>query len=124
VTADAFRRLALSLPEATEGSHMGHADFRVRGKVFATLGYPDATKAVVRINSAQQDMLSRAEPEAFTPVPGGWGSRGATIITLRKAKKAATLDAPRMAWKNNAPKSLLAEARRAKPSGRTPEDRS
>jgi hypothetical protein len=124
VTADAFRRLALSLPEATEGSHMGHADFRVRGKVFATLGYPDATKAVVRINSAQQDMLSRAEPEAFTPVPGGWGSRGATIITLRKAKKAATLDALSMAWKNNAPKSLLAEARRAKPSGRTPEDRS
>lgn len=110
MTADAFRKLALSLPEATERSHMGHPDFRVRGKIFATLGYPDAAKAVVRINSAQQDMLSRAEPEAFAPVPGAWGSRGATIISLKKAMKAAALDALRMAWNNAAPKSLLAKA--------------
>ena len=113
MTADAFRRLALSLPETTEQSHMGHPDFRVRGKIFATLGYPDATKAVVRITSAQQDMLSRAEPEAFAPVPGAWGARGATIITLKKARKAATLDALLMAWKNTAPKSLLAISRRS-----------
>ena len=112
MTPDAFRKLALSLPESSEGSHMGHPDFRVRGKIFATLGYPDATKAVVRINSAQQDMLSCAEPGAFAPVPGAWGSRGATIVTLKKASKATTLDVLRMAWKNNAPKALLAASRR------------
>ena len=48
VTADAFRRLALSLPEAVEGSHMGHADFRVCGKIFATLG-PDETWGMVKL---------------------------------------------------------------------------
>jgi hypothetical protein len=108
VTAAQFRKLALSLPETAEQSHMNHPDFRVRGKIFATLGYPNATTAVVRINHAQQDMLTRAEPAAFSPVPGAWGSRGATCVNLKKARKAPTLDALRMAWRNAAPKSLLA----------------
>ena len=113
MTEAQFRKLALSLPEAAERSHMGHPDFRVRGKIFATLGFPDATMAVVRLNSAQQDMLSHAEPAVFSPVPGAWGSRGATCITLKKATKASTLDALEMAWRRTAPKSLVAAFRRA-----------
>ena len=108
MTPAAFRKLALSLPEATEQTHMAHPDFRVRGKIFATLGYPDASKAMVKLTSAQQDMMSRACPAAFSPVPGGWGERGATRVILKHADKATTLDALRMAWKNTAPKSLAA----------------
>ena len=107
MTAAQFRKLALSLPEATEQSHMDHPDFRVRGKIFATLGYPDTGRAVVKLTNAQQDMLTRASPAAFAPVPGGWGERGATHIFLMHADKAMVQDALRMAWRNTAPKSLI-----------------
>jgi hypothetical protein len=112
MTPDAFRNVALSLPEATEGSHMGHADFRVRGKIFATLGFPDSTKAALRLTHMQQDMLCGAEPKVFAPVPGGWGARGATLVTLKAATKASVGDALAMAWKNAAPKSLQASSPR------------
>jgi YjbR protein len=49
VTADDFRKLALSLPEAVESAHMHHPDFRVRGKIFATIGYPDRNWAVAKL---------------------------------------------------------------------------
>ena len=102
-----FRKLALSLPEATEQSHMDHPDFRVRGKIFATLGDPDKGKAVVKLTNAQQDMLTRACPAAFAPVRGGWGERGATHIFLKHADQATVRDALRMAWRNTAPKSFI-----------------
>lgn len=110
MTAAQFRKLALLLPEAVEQSHMGHPDFRVRGKIFATLGYPDSTNAALRLTNLQQDMLCRAEPAVFSPVPGGWGARGATRVTLKTAKKASVHDALVMAWKNVAPKSLQARS--------------
>jgi hypothetical protein len=106
VTSNDFRRLALSLPEATEQSHMNHPDFRVRGKIFATMGQPDETKAMVKLTNAQQDTLCRACPEAFAPVQGGWGSRGATHITLKRADKTMVREALVMAWRNTAPKTL------------------
>ena len=110
MTGAQFRKLALSLPEAVEQSHMGHPDFRVRGKIFATLGFPDNTKAALRLTNLQQDMLCRAEPVVFSPVPGGWGARGATLVTLKTAKKASVHDALAMAWKNVAPKALHASS--------------
>ena len=55
ITRDGFRRLALSLPEATESAHMGHPDFRVRGKIFATLGSPDDGWGMVKLTPEQQD---------------------------------------------------------------------
>lgn len=107
MTADEFRALALSLPEATELSHMGHPDFRVRGKIFATLGHPDESHAMVKLLHDQQDALTRARPDVFAPVPGGWGRRGATYVTLASLDEATALDALEMAWRNTAPKSLL-----------------
>jgi hypothetical protein len=65
-----FRELALSLPEAAEHAHMNHPDFRVAGKVFATLGYPDKTHAMVRITPVEQEMLIDRRPGVFSPVMG------------------------------------------------------
>ena len=108
MTAEEFRRLALALPESLEQAHMGHPDFRVRGKIFATLGYPDDGRAMVKLTPDQQDVLSRARPHAFSPVPGGWGKRGATYVTLDAAEEADVADALLLAWRNTAPKRLVA----------------
>ena len=100
MTADDFRKLALSLPDAEERTHMSHPDFRVRGKVFATLGYPAAGFAMVKLTVDQQEMFVHVDPVAFTPVKGAWGLRGATSIVLEKAKKKVTRDALMAAWQN------------------------
>src|SRR5260370_31277177 len=72
VTADEFRHMALSLPQAVESAHMGHPDFRVRGKIFATL-WPDQNWGMVKLAPDQQGQFVRDEPEVFSPVKGGWG---------------------------------------------------
>lgn len=93
-----FRKLALSLPDAVEGAHMGHADFRVDGKIFATLGYPDAEWAMVKLPPEMQEMYVGLEPGMFTPVKGGWGRKGSTNIRLKAATKAKIDGAIRSAW--------------------------
>ncbi len=105
MTPDAFRRLALSFPEATEGAHMNHPDFRVGGKIFATL-WPDENWGMVKLTPEQQRMFVQAEPEAFAPIKGSWGKRGATQVRLRPAKKAVVKHALATAWRNTAPKRL------------------
>ena len=70
MTADDFRKIALSLPEAIESAHMNHPDFRVRGKIFATLGYPDENWAVVKLTPEEQKSFVRADPDVFQPVKG------------------------------------------------------
>ncbi len=114
MTPEDFRQLALDLPEAMESSHMGHPDFRIRGKVFATLGYPDKKWAMVKLPPEQQDILSKAEPGVFVPVKGGWGRQGATSVLLKSAKKTAVRGALLAAWGRVAPKQLAAEPRRPK----------
>jgi len=106
MTAEAFRRLALSLPEATEGSHMGHPDFRVGGKIFATLAAPDPSFAMVKLTPDQQEALVSAEPAVFVPVKGGWGLKGATNVRLRPAKTKSVRVALATAWRNVAPRPL------------------
>jgi hypothetical protein len=98
--------MALSLPEAAESSHMNHPDFRVRGKVFATLGYPDRTSATVMLTPEQQDVVVEADPMGFAPVKGGWGKRGATNVLLKSAEKASVREALIAAWCKAAPKTL------------------
>jgi hypothetical protein len=109
MTADAFRRLALGLPEAIESAHMGHPDFRVRGKIFATLAYPDESWAMVKLTVEQQKQQMAANPEVFAPVPGGWGRRGATQVNLRLANNEVLWEALRAAWRNVAPRRLVQE---------------
>jgi len=103
MTANEFRRMALSLPEAVEAAHMGHPDFRVGGKIFATLSYPRIGFGMVALTPEQQELFVRTEPKTFTPVPGGWGRKGSTHVLLRSAKKAAVREALKTAWRNRAP---------------------
>ena len=79
MTAAEFRRLALSLPEAEEREHMNHPDFRVGGKIFATLGYPDRSRGMVKLFPDQQAEFVAANPAMFVPVNGAWAGRAAPM---------------------------------------------
>jgi hypothetical protein len=107
MTAKGFRQLALSLPETEERSHMNHPDFRVAGKIFATLGYPDKTRGMVKLSPEDQHYFSKDYPKAFIPVKGTWGRRGATSVHLKLTDKATLAKAIQAAWRNIAPKRLL-----------------
>jgi|SRR5208283_4544565 len=93
MTVDDFRGLALSLPDALESAHMGHPDFRVHGKIFATLGYPDQRFGVVMLTAEKQREFVLLAPDTFEPVPGGWGLKGSTRVVLEKADESHVLDA-------------------------------
>lgn len=110
MTSATFRSLALSLPDVVESAHMDHPDFRVREKIFATIG-PDGSWAMVKLTPDQQASFIRDEPEIFHPATGAWGRNGATIITLRKAKTATVRLALDIAWDNIAPKGLKGKNR-------------
>jgi hypothetical protein len=99
MTADDFRRLALSLPDAVEGSHHGNPDFRVDGKVFATLAYEKQGFGVVLVGPEEQRALITAAPWVFLPVVGEWGRKGATRVRLADAPEATVEDALRTAWR-------------------------
>jgi hypothetical protein len=105
MTADDFRKLALSLPEASESAHMGHPDFRVRGKIFATLG-PDEEWGMVKLSPEEQKLFVRTEANVFTPVNGAWGRRGCTYVCLEVATESAARQALIAAWRHTAPKCL------------------
>ena len=124
MTADEFRRLALNLPEVVEGSHMGHTDFRVGGKVFATLGYPDERYGAAMLTPQDQDLLVRDHPKTFAPAAGAWGASGSTTVLLRGASKRAVAIALEASWRKRAPKELSTESRgkRAPSATRTAKD--
>ncbi len=109
MTASDFRRLALSFPEVVESSHMDHPDFRVGGKIFATLGYFDQGWGMVKLMPDQQEEFVKAEPKVLVPAKGYWGRHGATCVHLRSAKKSTVRKALFAAWLNTAPKRLAAK---------------
>jgi hypothetical protein len=94
-----FRRIALSLQGVEEGSHMGAADFRVGGKIFATLASQDQGYGNLKLTPEQQVDFVRELPEVFLPIPGGWGRMGMTHIRLAKASEDVLAGALRTAWK-------------------------
>ncbi|MEA3000226.1 MAG: hypothetical protein QOK17_2059 [Sphingomonadales bacterium] len=104
-TPDDFRRIALSFPEAEERSHVGHPDFRVGGKVFATLAYPEADWGMVRLMPEQQDDFMRLSP-AFVPAAGAWGRGGSTLVKLAEVDADLLGSALAAAWRERAPKRL------------------
>ncbi len=107
MTAREFRKIALSLPETEERAHMDHPDFRVAGKIFATLGYPDNTRGMVKLSPEDQHYFSKDHPEMFVPVKGTWGKRGATSVFLKAAERDVLRRAIQAAWKFSAPKRLV-----------------
>jgi hypothetical protein len=100
-----FRQIALSLPDAVEGAHQGHADFRIGTRVFATLGYPDREWGMVKLTPEQQSVLVDSEPGIFRPVPGAWGKQGSTNVRLAKADAVTLRSALTMASENLKAKS-------------------
>ena len=96
-TAD-FRRIALSLDGAVEGSHMGAPDFRVGGRIFATLASQKQGYGNLMLTPEQQAEFIEAQPAMFLPIAGGWGRMGMTHIRLAEADEDVLSGALRAAW--------------------------
>jgi hypothetical protein len=105
--ADAFRDLALGLPEATQSSHLRASDFRVRGKIFAQPAGKPGGSAIIKLTREQQEMMCAAEPAVFAPEPGHWGRLGWTRLAVDAADAATARSALWTAWRNVAPKGLV-----------------
>jgi hypothetical protein len=100
MTAERFRQLILDLPGASESAHMGHPDFRLEGRIFATLGYPDEKHGMVKLTPPQQRKFMKLAPGTFVPCGGVWGRRGATSVLLPAAKVGLLRAALDDAWRN------------------------
>lgn len=108
--ADDFRRLALELDGACESAHMNHPDFRVGGKIFASLGYPDEAWAMVALTPEQQRTCLAEAPKVFMPCKGAWGARGATNVQLGAARVGQVRPALQAAHAN-----VVAKVRKSRP---------
>jgi hypothetical protein len=103
VDLEIARELALSLAGAEEHEHWGRPSFRVRQRIFATL-WPDERRAMVKLSLDDQAALTALAPDVFSPVPGGWGARGATFVSLEHVEREELLEALTAAWKLQQPK--------------------
>jgi hypothetical protein len=86
MTINEFRKMALEIPNAVEQMHMNHPDFRVAGKIFASLGVPDENWGMVKLTPEQQRTFIEKAPEVFRPSSGAWGRQGYTNVYLASAK--------------------------------------
>ena len=99
MTAEGFRRLALSMQDAVEGAHMGHPDFRANGRIFATLHSGDRW-GMVKLMPEEQREFMRTHPEVFVPSSGAWGRQGCTNVRLEAADAAIVRGAMILAWQS------------------------
>ncbi|HLJ17240.1 MAG TPA: MmcQ/YjbR family DNA-binding protein [Bryobacteraceae bacterium] len=99
MNAEDFRRLALSMKGAEEGSHMGAADFRVGGRIFATLASQNQGFGNLMLTPEQQAAFVEELPEVFVPISGGWGRMGMTHVRLASVAEDVLTGALHMAWK-------------------------
>jgi YjbR len=111
-----FRRLALLLEGAEEGSHMGSVDFRVGGRIFATLAHQDQGYGNLMLSPEQQAAFVEEQSDVFLPIAGGWGRMGATHVRLAVATEDILAGALHTAWKRRLGKNGKAEKKKAKPS--------
>jgi len=114
MTANEFRRMALGFPGAFESAHMNHPDFRVAGKIFASLGYPDEACGMVKLTPEQQRTFVEKAPNVFSPCNGAWGRGGATSVNLSSAKKTALRPALAAAYRNLHEKGKAKKVRRGR----------
>src|SRR6476619_5562996 len=99
MTADDFRRIALSFDGAEEGSHMGVPDFRVGGRIFATLASQDEGFGNLKLTPELQQLLIAESPGVFLPIKGGWGRMGMTHVRLGEATEKQMTEALHTAWR-------------------------
>ena len=117
-----FRRIALSLEGAEEGSHMGSPDFRVGGRIFATLAAQAQDYGNLMLTPEQQAMFVAEQPDVFIPVHGGWGRNGATHLKLSAANEDLVYGALQTAWRlrleknRTVAKKTRAPAKKKKPA--------
>jgi hypothetical protein len=114
MTPAGFRRIALGLKGAIEHAHHGHPDFRVGGRIFATLGYPDKKWGMVSLTPEQQREWVRAHPDAFATVNGAWGENGATRVQLSAVDEESLGETLTLAWRNAVAKGPTRAARSRK----------
>jgi hypothetical protein len=114
MTARDFRRLALRLDGAEEGSHMGAVDFRVGGRIFATLASVKQGYGNLMLTPEQQAQLVDEMPDVFLPVAGGWGRNGATHVRLAAVSEDVLKGALHVAWKLRVEKNERAQPKRAR----------
>ena len=116
-----FRRIALSLEGAEESSHMGSPDFRVGGRIFATLASQRQGYGNLMLTPDQQAEFVGEQPDIFVPIAGGWGRMGMTHIRLAQANEDVLTGALRTAWKLRIEKNAKTGKKRASPvRGRAP----
>jgi len=113
--AEDFRRIALSLEGAEEGSHMGAADFRVGGRIFATLASQNRGYGNLMLTPEEQAEFVRELPEVFLPIPGGWGKMGMTHIRLAHATEDMLAGALRTAWRIRKEKNKSTNRKKSAP---------
>ena len=114
MTADTYRALALALEGVEEKAHMGHPDFRVNGRIFATL--LDQRRATIMLTPEEQAAVMDEAPAVFTPAPGAWGRQGATSVALPAAREPEVRGALLLAWERI---RLMPPPRRRSPARRT-----
>ena len=115
-----FRRVALQLNGAEEGSHMGSPDFRVGGRIFATLAHQKQGYGNLMLSPEHQAAFVEEQPEVFLPVAGGWGRTGATHIRLAAANEDVLAGALHTAWKLRIEKNGKAGKTKPKSTVRKP----
>lgn len=113
MTADDFRRLALSMHDAIESAHMGHPDFRANGKIFATLD-SNQVWGCIKLAPEEQRELLRMDPQVFVPAGGAWGRQGWTKIKLDAADRATVRGAVTLAWEGIAAARKVSSSRSVK----------
>jgi len=106
-----FRRIALGMEGAVEGAHMGHPDFRVNSRIFATL-HDDRAFGMVSLTPDQQKEFMRAHPDAFAPESGAWGRAGCTRVTLASVHEETLGEAMTLAWQNTVSKAASKPTRK------------
>jgi hypothetical protein len=110
--AEDFRRIALSMEGAEEGSHFGAADFRVGGRIFATLAAVKQGYGNLMLNPEQQRDFVEDLPNVFLPVAGGWGRNGATHVRLAAVSEDVLFGALQTAWNLRVQKNRKTATRR------------
>jgi len=116
MTGEDFRRLALSLEGVEESSHSGAADFRVGGRIFATLAAESEGLGNLMLTPEQQAQFVEEQPEVYLPIQGGWGRMGMTHIRLAEADEDMLRGALSAAWRTRTEKN--AKARKRQPRKR------
>ena len=116
MTADDFRRIALSFEGAEESSHMGVPDFRVGGHIFATLASQDDGFGNLKLTPDLQQLLIAESPNVFLPIKGGWGRMGMTHIRLDEASERQMTDALHTAWRLRVEMNEKGSSRSKKPA--------